>query len=73
MPEFHASNTVRWRTGEARPVTPPTEMSESEYKAILYINLFGGMDSFNVLTPHNNGGICFSTMTTLKLVDSKKI
>ena len=57
-PEFHASNTVR-RTGEARPVTPPPEMSDSEYKAILYINLFGGLDSFNVLTPHDNGGMCY--------------
>ena len=56
-PEFHSSNTLR-KTGSPRPVTPPPEMSSTPYKAIVYINLFGGLDSFNVLTPHKNGGSC---------------
>jgi hypothetical protein len=56
-PEFHSSNTLR-KTGASRPVTPPPKMSSTPYKAVVYINLFGGLDSFNVLTPHKNGGSC---------------
>lgn len=56
-PEFHTTNTLR-KTGTPRAVTPPPEMSSTPYKAIVYINLFGGLDSFNFLTPHRNGGAC---------------
>ncbi len=44
------------KTGLARSVTPSPPKATNPYKAIVYINLFGGIDSFNVLTPHNNGG-----------------
>ena len=56
-PEFHSSNTLR-KTGAPRPITPPPEMSSTPYKAVVYINLFGGADTFNFLTPHDNGGSC---------------
>lgn len=53
-PEFHTTNTIR-RTGDTRPVTPPVVPSNKPYKAIVYVNLAGGVDSFNILTP---GGSC---------------
>jgi len=48
--EFHTSNTLRKR-GSPRSSTPPAAKSSSPYKAIVYINLAGGADSFNILTP----------------------
>jgi hypothetical protein len=57
-PEFHTTNTLR-KTGASRSVTPPPKMSTTPYKAIVYVNLFGGADTFNILTPHDNGGACF--------------
>ena len=30
--------------------------SSEPYKAIVYVYLGGGLDSFNLLTPHNEGG-----------------
>ena len=39
------------KTGSQRAITPPAAMSSSPYKAIVYINLSGGVDSFNVLVP----------------------
>lgn len=44
------------RTGSSRTVTPPASKSSEPYKAIVYIYLGGGLDSFNLLTPHSNGG-----------------
>lgn len=55
LPEFHTSNTVR-KTGNPRTVTPPAPKSSAPYKAIVYINLAGGIDSYNVLTPHPDKG-----------------
>ena len=49
-PEFHTSNTVR-KSGSPRTITPPKAKSSSPYKAIVYVNLAGGVDSFNILTP----------------------
>jgi uncharacterized protein (DUF1501 family) len=43
------------RTGEARTVTPPASKSSEPYKAIVYIYLGGGLDSFNLLTPGSQG------------------
>ena len=54
-PEFHTSNTLR-KTGLPRTLTPQPNSTSSDYKAILYIDLFGGIDSFNILTPHPDGG-----------------
>jgi len=39
------------KTGSPRSITPPAAKSSSIYKAIVYINLAGGVDSFNILTP----------------------
>ena len=39
------------KTGSLRSITPPTAKSSSPYKAIVYISLTGGADSFNILTP----------------------
>ena len=46
------------KTGAIRDVTPPTKPSSRPYKAIVYINLAGGADSFNILTPHPNQRQC---------------
>lgn len=43
-------------TGSKRSVTPPANKSSASYKAIVYIYLSGGLDSFNLLTPHNDSG-----------------
>jgi uncharacterized protein (DUF1501 family) len=39
------------KTGSPRSITPPAAKSSSPYKAIVYISLAGGADSFNILTP----------------------
>lgn len=54
-PEFHTSNLVK-KTGNKREVTPPATPTSEPYKAIVYIHLSGGLDSFNLLTPHNESG-----------------
>lgn len=48
------TSTVR-KTGSPRSITPPAAKSTSPYKAIVYINLAGGADSFNILTPGASG------------------
>lgn len=50
-PAFHAtSNPVP--INEERIPTPPAAKDENEpYKAVIYLNLFGGMDSMNLLVP----------------------
>lgn len=55
-PEFATSNTLRRTGNPTRPITPPTAKSSASYKAIVYINLAGGADSYNFLTPHPDGG-----------------
>ena len=54
-PEFHTTNTLR-KTGLPRSLTPQPTSTSSDYKAIVYVDLFGGADSFNFLTPHPDGG-----------------
>ena len=44
------------KTGFPRSLTPPQPKIDIPYKAIIYINLSGGADSFNILTPHNDSG-----------------
>ena len=36
-------------------MTPPSSKSSEPYKAIVYIYLGGGLDSFNLLTPGSTG------------------
>ena len=51
-PVFHATNKAE-PINKERTSTPLTPKDESEpYKAVIHLNLFGGMDSMNVLVPH---------------------
>ncbi len=52
-PEFHSTNSIRM--GNARQEVPDPQPSENEYKAIVFINLNGGMDGFNMLVPNCDG------------------
>ncbi|KAL7553976.1 hypothetical protein ACHAWF_017328 [Thalassiosira exigua] len=54
LPEFHTSNTLS-KTGSSRPITPPADKSSAPYRAIVYIHLNGGADSFNILSPGSIG------------------
>ncbi|KAI2512165.1 Protein of unknown function (DUF1501) [Fragilaria crotonensis] len=55
-PEFH-SNTIVKKSGDIRPKpqVPPSPLNS--YKAVVYVVLGGGVDSFNMLVPHS----CSST------------
>jgi uncharacterized protein (DUF1501 family) len=44
------------KTGAKRAVTPPAPKSSEPYKAIVYIYIAGGIDSFNILAPHSDSG-----------------
>ena len=52
-PEFHTTNLAE-RTGADRDPTPVQERTDEPYKAIVVLFLSGGLDSFNVLTPHTS-------------------
>ncbi len=52
-PEFHIASTFDSISTD-RPTSEPPVPSDKPYKAIVYINLSGGLDSFNVLVPHSN-------------------
>jgi hypothetical protein len=56
-PEFHTTNVYK-SIDEARTEPPAPEDATKAYKALVYVNLDGGVDSFNVLVPHSkcNGG-----------------
>jgi len=53
-PEFHTTNNVAMND-DARTLTPRREKDNSPYKAIIHVNLFGGMDSMSMLAPHPDG------------------
>jgi uncharacterized protein (DUF1501 family) len=49
---FHATNKAA-PLNEKRSSTPSAAKDQNEpYKAIIHLNLFGGMDSMNLLVPH---------------------
>lgn len=50
-PEFHVTNLVRQHT-EARSAQPLSSPSSHRYKALINIQLPGGVDSYNLLVPH---------------------
>jgi len=50
-PEFHSNNLAR-KTGSKRITAIPKEAAPEPYRAIVVLALSGGLDSFNVLTPH---------------------
>lgn len=60
-PEFHTSNT-HVSTGP-RPPTAKPPASGKPYKAILYLNLAGGADSYNILVPDECTGRNSKNMT----------
>jgi uncharacterized protein (DUF1501 family) len=50
-PEFHSTNLAR-KTGSSRPEPEAPPASTKPYKAVVYVLLEGGVDSFNMLAPH---------------------
>lgn len=50
-PEFHSTNLAR-KTGATRPDPEAPPASAKPYKAVVYVLLEGGVDSFNMLAPH---------------------
>jgi len=53
FPEFHSTNVFQ-NTGNPRPEPETPEPSPNPYKAIVFLNLNGGMDGFNMLVPHSD-------------------
>ena len=54
-PEYHSTNVFDHK-GEVRPTPEDPEPSQKDYKAIVFMNLHGGMDGFNMLIPHSDCG-----------------
>lgn len=55
-PEYSTTtNLVAPNHIERQPTPPDTLKPNTDYNALVFINLFGGMDSLNMLTPHPNG------------------
>ena len=52
-PEFHATNTFK-SIPESRPDPVRPDPPTKPYKALIYVNLNGGLDSYNVLVPHDD-------------------
>ena len=50
-PEFHSTNIARI-SGKIRPEPAVPPPSSRPYKAVVYVLLSGGVDSFNMLAPH---------------------
>jgi uncharacterized protein (DUF1501 family) len=50
-PEFHSTNIAQ-KSGATRPELESPTPSTKPYKAVVYLLLDGGMDSFNMLVPH---------------------
>ena len=58
-PEFHTTNQVVTKSGDDRDVpslATEAQSGGSDYKAIIYMDLNGGVDSFNMLVPMQCGG-----------------
>lgn len=51
-PEFHTTNKIEPLAEEREPSPSPGKDSNEPYKAIIHLNLFGAMDSMNLLVPH---------------------
>ena len=52
-PEFHSKSLFN-PLNDARPEPPQPPEPTHQYKALVYVNLDGGLDSFNTLVPHSN-------------------
>jgi len=53
--EFHATNLNEQRS-VPRAIVPPTPTLARPYKAVVYMYLAGGADTYNMLVPHSNCG-----------------
>lgn len=72
-PEFHSSGTFKpLEASRPEPTLPPE--SDNGYKAVVYVNLDGGLDSFNTLVPHSScrKGILFSFFLSFFSIYSSK-
>jgi len=68
--EFHTTNQVLTKSGHDRLVgmeeASPNENNESDYKAVVYMNLGGGVDSYNMLVPmHCEGTNIYDTKNNM--------
>jgi hypothetical protein len=52
-PEYHSTNVFE-SINSPRPELPLPQPSDKPYKAIVYLNLDGGFDSYNFLVPHSD-------------------
>ena len=52
LPEYHATGLVN-STASLRPEASPPVPSSKGYKAIVFLNLSGGADTFNMFVPHS--------------------
>jgi len=52
VPEFHGSGVVNAKSSSRPEVTIPPS-SDRGYKAIVFVMLDGGSDSYNMLVPHS--------------------
>ena len=52
-PEYHSTGLFT-SLDESRPEIEDPIPSEREYRAVVYLYLAGGLDSFNMLVPHSN-------------------
>ncbi len=51
-PEFHSTGVFK-PLSQARPTPELPSPSNNGYKAVVFVNLDGGLDSFNTLVPHS--------------------
>jgi hypothetical protein len=70
-PEFHVTNLVR-QSGRKRPEIPGTTPSTKPYKAVVYMLLQGGVDSFNMLAPHTCSAVNSDGMTLLEQYEMER-
>ena len=54
-PEFQITNRVQRKVGTRREAAS-VKLPKNSYKAIVYLYVGGGLDSYNVLVPHSNCG-----------------
>ncbi len=52
VPEFHTTNVVQANSFSRSKIDIP-QPSQSQYKAVVFLYLDGGCDSFNMLVPHS--------------------
>jgi len=81
-PEFHVTNLVHLSSSSLRPNIEKPPPSSRPYKALVYLMLDGGVDSFNMIAPHtcaatnNNGETLleqyYSERTTIAITQDER-